>query len=636
MTFSVAPRTFPARLHGACHPLPLPRHAPLSHVAAPPLNNWALVRRMLRLAWRYRWGCARLLILQGLLLLTALGTVGLVGLGIDLVRCHAGHAELPEFFRGWSWFHRWTPMQQVGAVAGAILLLNVLRGWLNFAYSLSAAVLVHRRIVVDLRAAVYEKMQRMSFGFFDSQATGSIMNRVTGDVQAVRAFIDGVIIQLAILAFSLVCYVAYMLTLHVGLTLACLLTTPVLWVITATFSRVVRPAYDRNRQLFDRLVLTLAETIQGMPVIKAFGQQPQARQRFEAANRAVQQQQQSIFWRISLFTPCISLLTQLNLVILLAYGGWLVAQDRLPLGSGLVVFASLLQQFSSQVANLTNLANSIQQSLSGARRVFEILDSPVEIQSPPDAVRLPRARGSVRFENVSFGYQPDREVLNQVSFSVQPGQRVAILGATGAGKTTLLNLLARFYDPAAGRILVDGIDLRRLHLDDLRRNIGLVFQETFLFSDTVANNIAFGNPQATRQQIQRAAEIAAAHEFITQLPRGYDTVLGEEGLDLSGGQRQRLAIARALLLDPPILVLDDPAASIDPHTEHEILQAMEQAMQGRTTFVVAHRLSTLRSADLVLVLHHGQLVQVGTHRELMRLDGPYHHVAHGQLLGAVA
>jgi ATP-binding cassette subfamily B protein len=304
-----------------------------------------------------------------------------------------------------------------------------------------------------------------------------------------------------------------------------------------------------------------------------------------------------------------------------------VTLDRLALGTGLVVFAGLLTQFASQVANLTNITNSIQQSLSGARRVFEVLDTPVEIRSASDAIRLPRARGEVRFERVGFEYDPGAPVLEDVSFSVRPGQCVAILGATGAGKSTLLSLVPRFYDPTRGRVLIDGVDLRNLHVDDLRRNIGLVFQETFLFSHTVAANIAFGHPHATREQVIRAARLACADDFIERLPQGYDTVLGEGGMDLSGGQRQRLAIARALLLDPAILLLDDPAAAIDPHTEQEILAAMSHAMQGRTTFVVAHRLSTLRHADSVIVLDDGRITQTGTHDELMERPGHYRSAA---------
>jgi ATP-binding cassette subfamily B protein len=296
--------------------------------------------------------------------------------------------------------------------------------------------------------------------------------------------------------------------------------------------------------------------------------------------------------------------------------------------------AGLLEQFSGQVNNVATIVNSVQQSLIGARRVFEILDAPVEVKSDPDALRCPRLGGRVQFENVSFTYDGAEAVVREVTLDVAPGQCVAILGATGAGKSVLMSLIPRFFDPTAGRLMLDGIDARRLHLDDLRRNIGLVFQESFLFSNTVAANIAFGHPEATRAEIERAARIAAAHDFITALPHGYDTILGESGNSLSGGQRQRLAIARAVLLEPAILLLDDPTAAIDSETEHEIFEALDRAIAGRTTFIVAHRLSTLRRADFIIVMEDGRIVQRGTHEQLMREPGPYLHVAELQLVDA--
>jgi len=587
---------------------------------------------MLALGLQYKWGCIRLLVLQGLLLITALTVLRLTGLGIDVVHHFADPEKTPppEIPFGLRLPTEWSPLGQVALIAGLILLVELIRGALNYTNTLSAGYLIHTRIVVDLRARVYDKLQRLSFSFFDTNATGSIINRVTSDVQGVRAFVDGVLIQLVILVLSFLCYLTAMLSVHPRLTLACLATTPLMWLVTAAFSRMTRPLYDRNRELVDKVILRLAESIQGVQVIKGFGREQEEIDRFAHDNGEVRNQQRGIFWRVSLFTPIIGWMTQINLVILLAYGGYLVTKGELALGSGIFFFAGLLQQFSSQVANLTNIANSVQQSLSGARRVFEILDAPEAIKSPDNPVRLLRASGQIDFEDVGFEYTAGNPVLRDVSFRVKPGQRIAILGATGAGKSTLLSLLCRFYDPTLGRILMDGVDLKQIDLIDLRRNIGMVFQESFMFSNTVAANIAYGQPEATMQQVQRAARIAAAHEFIAELPHGYDSVLGEGGLDLSGGQRQRLAIARAVLLDPAILLLDDPAAAIDPHTEHEILDAMQRAMLGRTTFVVAHRLSTLRQCDLVIVLDNGRIAQVGTHEKLMEEDGHYREAALSQ------
>jgi len=292
----------------------------------------------------------------------------------------------------------------------------------------------------------------------------------------------------------------------------------------------------------------------------------------------------------------------------------------------------LLQQFTGQVANISTIANSVQQSLAAARRVFEVLDTPVEVQSRPGAIVSGRLTGRIEFERVSFGYTAEKLALAEVSFEAKPGQVIGIFGMTGAGKSSLLGLIPRFYDPQQGRVLADGRDLRELELDGYRRQIGIVYQESFLFSNTVAANIAFGHPQATMEQIERAARIASAHEFIMGLAQGYETVLGESGVDLSGGQRQRLALARALLLEPAILILDDPTASVDARTENEILSALGEAMAGRTTFVVSGRLSLLRRADMILVLEGGRLRQRGRHEELIRQPGPYHETALLQIM----
>lgn len=599
---------------------------------APGLSNGELVRRLFGLAWRYRLHCLRVLGVQLVLLTMGISGLSLTGVGIDYIKHkidgtplagNALHLHLPD---------AWPYGQVLGLLAGLILVLAVCRAYLNYAYAVSVNRLVQQRLVVDLRGEVYDKLQRLSFRFFDANNTSSIITRVTSDVQSVRMFVDQVLIQGVIMVISLTVYLLYMVNLSPSLTLACLATTPLLWILTAWHTRRTQPEYAQNRTLVEKMVQTFVESLQGIAVTKAFGREAEDRARFQAASDAVLAQQQIIFWRVSLFSPAIGFLTRINMMVLLGYGGWLVIQGQLPLGTGLIVFAGLLEQFSGQVNNIATIVNSVQQSLIGARRVFEILDAPVEVKSAPDAVRRPKLRGEVRFENVSFAYDGAEAVVRDIDLTVQAGECVAILGATGAGKSVLMSLVPRFFDPTAGRVLIDGIDARRLDLDDLRRNIGLVFQESFLFSNTVAANIAFGHPGATREQIERAARIAAAHDFIMALPKAYDTVLGESGSGLSGGQRQRLAIARAVLLEPAILLLDDPTAAIDSETEHEIFAALDRAIAGRTTFIVAHRLSTLRRADFVIVMERGRIVQRGTHEELMRQPGPYLHVASLQLV----
>jgi ABC-type multidrug transport system fused ATPase/permease subunit len=592
-----------------------------------------LVHRLLALAWRFRLDC--LLCLGLSLALLILGLIGLQMLGVvvDVIR-HAldPSQRAPVYPFGWTPPGSWQPLQVVVAFSLAIVAQAVLRAVLTYAYNMVTARLTQAKIVPDLRHRLYARLQRLSFRFFDAHGSSSIFNRVTGDVQNTRLFVDGVVLQGLNMAITLGAYFIFMWRIHAWLTLACLSVTAGLWWITHFYSRRLRPAYLRNRELYDHLVQLFSESIRGMQTLKGFAAESHQTQRFDEANRKVSEQQQRIFYDLSVFTPITQFLSQLSLVILFAYGGWLYVHGRIPLGSGLVVFAGLLQQFNGQVANITTIANSVQQSFTAARRVFEVLDTPTEVQTRPGAVSPGTLKGAVVFENVSFGYQAATPTLTDISFEVKPGQVVGIFGMTGSGKSTLLSLIPRFYDPQRGSILVDGTDLRDLDLDAYRRQIGIVHQESFLFSNTVAANIAFGNPQATEAQIQQAAKVASAHDFIMNLPRGYETVLGESGVDLSGGQRQRLALARALLLRPPLLILDDPTASVDARTEHEIVTALKLAMSCRTTFLVANRLSLLRRADVILVLDKGSLVQRGTHDTLVLEPGPYRQTAILQFL----
>jgi ATP-binding cassette subfamily B protein len=521
-------------------------------------------------------------------------------------------------------------MAQLAAVGGVVLVLAAARGTLNYLYSIAVGHLVQMDIVPRMRSAVYDKLQRMSFRFFDATASGSIINRVTGDVQSVRAFVDQVLIQSLILVLSLGVYLVYMTKQHVFLTAACVASTPLLWVAATLFSRWVQPAYAESRKRADELVTFYTESIQGIRVIKGFAREPEREGEFRRRNQAVRDQQRGIFRRVSVFTPSIDLLGQINIVILLGYGGHLVAAGRLTLGD-LVVFAGLLQQFAGQVTNLANIVNTLQQSLISARRVFEVLDAPLEVASAPDAARPARFEGAVRFDAVSFEYHPGARALDGAGFQIRPGQRVVLFGETGAGKTTLMSLIPRFYDPLQGRVSIDGIDVRSIDLETLRAQVGVVFQESFLFSASVADNLAFGRPEASRAEIEQAARLACAHDFISALPHGYDTILEEGGANLSGGQRQRLAIARAILRDPPILLLDDPTAAVDPQTEGEVLAALEQVARRRTTFVATHRLVACYGADLILVLDDGRIVERGTHDQLLLARGHYFRAAMLQL-----
>lgn len=586
-------------------------------------SNWALIRRMLALAWRFRAACLQVCVQQTVLVGLGLFSLGLTGLGIDVIRHAVDPASAaPRWPFGLSPPADWSTMGVLAAIAATVAVFALLQSSLRFYDAVTMARLV-QSIVIRLRSDVYAKLGSLSFRFFQNNQSSAIINRVAGDVQAMRMFVDGVVIEVLGVAITLVVYLGYMLSIHARLTLVSLATTPLLWLLAVVFSRAVKPAYRHNRELSDQMIQRLSENVQGISVVKGFGLEQAETDKFAAANDAVRDHKRTIFWKISLFHPSMYFLTKWNMAVLLGYGGYLVMQGELLLGEGLFVFANLLQQFANQIEQVTNIANSIQSSLVGAQRVFEVLDAPAEIQSPAVPVRSGRARGTVRFEDVSFGYRHQTPVLHGIDFEVHPGQCVAVVGATGAGKSTLLGLIPRFYDSQRGRVLVDGVDVRSWHLEDLRRNVGMVFQEGFLFSHSVAANIAFGNPAATQGEIERAARIAAAHDFICELPHGYETIVGEYGANLSGGQRQRLALARAVLMDPAILLLDDATSSVDAETEHAILGALDDVLGGRTTFVVAHRLSTLERADLVLVLEEGRLTRVGTHAELLAGAGGY-------------
>jgi len=593
----------------------------------------SLVRRLTGLAWQFRTNFLLSLGLSISLVLLGLAGLQLLGIVIDVIR-HALDPDLPapQFPFGWQAPPAWSPLKLIAALAAAIAVQALLRATLTYTYNMVTARLTQGNIVPLLRSRLYERLQHLSFSFFDEHGSHSIFNRVTGDAQSTRLFVDGVLLQGTETVLTLLVYALFMWRIHPALTAACLSISVPLAILTRYYSERLRPGYLKNRELQDRLVLLLSESVRGMQTVKGFAAEPHQVQRFREGNDRVSSQQRRIFRDLSIFAPCTQFLSQLSLVILFAYGGWLYVHGRIALGGGLVVFAGLLQQFAGQVANLSTIANSVQQSLAAARRVFEVLDTEAEVQSKENARDPGTLTGRVEFDGVTFAYGDAEPALQDISFAAAPGQVVGIFGLTGAGKSSLLSLIPRLYDPSRGRILADGQDLRDLDLDAYRRQIGIVYQETFLFSNTVAANIAFGHPHATMDQIREAARLSSADEFISALPKGYDTVLGESGVDLSGCQRQRIALARALLLQPPILILDDPTASVDARTENEIVSALRTAMAGRTTFVVSGRLSLLRRADVILVLEDGKLTKTGVHDDLVKVPGAYRETALLQLM----
>jgi len=581
------------------------------------VSSSQLLRRLLRLAMEYRGPSAVVLLMQTVLVALSLSTLGLTGLGIDYLSSQVlKNADPPQWPFGLHPPAAWSPVNIITALSAAILMVALATAALKYLAAVASGAL-SQHILIRVRTEIYAKLQQLSFQFYDSGESSSIINRAAGDANNVRNFVDGVIIRLITVLLTLTVFLIYMLKMHVGLTLACLATTPLLWIGAAVFSKVVQPAYRKASELGDVMIRTLVENLQGIQVVKGFAREDDQADKFRQANHNIRDLKESIFFKISTFQPAMGLLTQFNMLVLIGYGGVLVIRGELALGAGLFVFANLLHEFANQVSHITNVVNSIQSSLASAERVFEVLDAPVLISSRPDARRLPTIQQSIEFEHVSFGYHPEKPILKDVCLTIHAGECVGITGPTGAGKTTLLSLLKRFYDVSSGRILLDGTDIRHLNLDDVRRATGIVFQESFLFSNTVAANIAFGDPMASQQQIEEAARIASADGFIRELPDSYESMVGEHGSNLSGGQRQRLALARALLIGPSVLLLDDATASVDPETEHEIREAMVSAMQGRTTVVISNRLSTLRQTDRIVVLQNGLIDAIGTHEQLL-------------------
>ena len=595
--------------------------------ARPKLSSKKMLRRLLRLALEYRGPCTAVVLMQITLVALGLSTLGMTGLGIDYLSSQVLKRSPPA---NWPFgLHppaSWSSLHVIAGLSAMILIVAMLTAALKYLAAIASAAL-SQEVLIRIRTDVYSKLQQLSFNFYDAGESSSIINRAAGDASNVRNFIDGVIIKVLTVFLTLTVYLIYMLNMHVWLTIACLASTPLLWVSAVVFSKLVQPAYRHASELSDVMIRTLVENLQGIQVVKGFARETEQAERFEQANLNIRDLKESIFFRISTFQPIIGLLTQINMLVLIGYGGTLVIRGELALGAGLFVFANLLHEFANQVSQITNIANSIQTSLASAERVFEVLDEPIQIATSPDAQRIKHVSNTIEFDHVSFGYNPDRMVLHDISLRIESGECVGITGRTGSGKTTLLSLLKRFYDVTSGSICLDGVDLRRLNLDDVRRSIGIVFQDSFLFSNTVAANIAFGVPDATLEEVTAAARIAAADEFIRELADKYDSIVGEHGSNLSGGQRQRLALARAIVTNPSVLLLDDATASVDPETEHEIREAIVAAMRDRTTIVVSNRLSTLRQTDRIVVLQEGRIKAVGTHEQLLQSCEYYRELA---------
>ncbi len=521
--------------------------------------------------------------------------------------------------------------QAIFWAAGLILVFAFARATFAFAQTFLSQAM-SQNVAYDLRNELYAKIQRLSFSYHDRNQTGQLMVRATDDVEKVRMFIgQGMLMAIQAVVLLTGTLIILFLT-NVRLTLIVLPILPVALFMFMLFGKITQPLFTEVQRRLSRLNTILQENLAGIKVIKAFAREPEQTRRFETAADSYMEQQIKVARIFSFLFPIVFLVANLGQAAVIYFGGKQLIFGTLSFGEW-QKFSLYLVYIFFPLGQLGFIISQMSQASASAKRVFDILDARNDVVDKPDAIDLPPIEGRVTFDDVSFRYFSNSEwVLRHVDFEAQPGQTVALLGATGSGKTTIINLIPRFYDVSEGAVRVDGYDVRDVKIASLRRQIGIVLQETTLFSGTIRDNIAFGKPDASMEEIIAAAKAAAAHEFIMSFPDGYDTPVGERGTTLSGGQKQRIAIARALLMDPRILILDDATASVDVATELKIQQALDKLMEGRTSFVIAQRISTVLNADLILVLEKGRIVARGRHHELMETSPQYAEIYHSQLV----
>ena len=524
-------------------------------------------------------------------------------------------------------------------VAGDLSRLAPLIGLLVVVYALIQLIRVAdnyvrhslgERFILDMRVSLYAYLQRLSLSFFERTSTGELMSRVTNDVNALEQFVTHGTALTAVDLLRLMGATVVLFILNWQLALLVIIPVPLLAVGLRAFNTRIRPVYRQVRHRLGDINAQLQDNLAGMKVIQAFGQEERALQRFTTESEEYYQARVKGIWYWSTFFPAMSFVASLGTVIVLGAGSVMVVNGSLSLGT-LVAFLAYMASFYEPINRLTEVDDIFQQAIAAGERIFELLDTAPDIQDAPGAVDLPPIRGEVAFDDVHFDYGTGDEVLHDVEFRMAPGEVVALVGPSGAGKTSVANLLCRFYDPILGRIEVDGHDLRQVRLGSLRRQVAVVLQDTFLFNSTVRDNLLYGKPGASDDEIVAATKAAYAHEFVEALPQGYDTEVGERGVKLSGGQKQRLALARAILADPRILILDEATSSVDAEAEYLIQQALEAVLKGRTALVIAHRLSTIRNADKIIALEEGRIVEVGDHHELLERGGLYSQLYRRQL-----
>jgi subfamily B ATP-binding cassette protein MsbA len=516
-------------------------------------------------------------------------------------------------------------------IAVALAVMQAGRWVLNYGQRYYLAV-VTQQLVYRMSKDLFEHVQQLSLRFFERWGTGEIISRTTNDIQALQQMVQGTTIMSIASAFNMAAFAVIMFLLNWQMALLVYATVPLLVIASTVTAEKLRVRYLRVQETSADVNNVLQENISGVRVSKAFAQEGEQRRRFSAENRNSLDANMSTATVQAVATPAIQMISAGGMAVVLFFGTWQILHGQMTVGT-LVAFVSYLIQFYQPVEDIIRVNNIMQQALAAAERIFEFIDEQPDVEETPEAVALTDVRGAVAFEGVTFAYEPGKPVLQDVSLSAAPGEIVALVGHTGSGKTTMVNMIPRFYDPDEGRLTVDGRDLREVTLESLRDQIAVVIQETFLFGATIMENIRYGRLEATDEEVIQAAQQAHAHEFIMKLDGGYEAWAGESGVLLSRGQRQRIALARAILKDPRILILDEATSDVDTETEVLIQQALETVMQGRTTFVIAHRLSTIRHANQIVVMNRGRIVERGSHAELLAAGGAYRELYDSQFAG---
>lgn len=573
--------------------------------------NPRLYRTLLGFIRPYAGRLAAGAVLMALTAATALVGPYLVGLAID------------RFIE-----HRDT--QGLNLLALAFITAALLNWWSSFGQTYLVSW-VGQKIIYDMRERMFRHLQRLSFRFYDSMATGRIMSRLMSDVDAINQLVSAGLVTVFADSLILIAIMATMLKMNWQLALVSFLTIPVLLLVLQYFKNRMRDAFMELRRKQADMNANLAESISGVRVTQSFTREDVNQVNFDQINEQTRQANMGAISVMAMFFPAIEVVSAFGITLVLWYGGVLIQGETPDVTVGQVAaFILFLNRFFQPIRDLSQVYNVFQAAVVSAERVTEVLDQVPEIQDTPAAYVMPRAAGDVRFDRVTFGYKPDQTVLRSVDLQAEAGQTIALVGPTGAGKSSIINLLARFYDPREGRVLVDGHDLRGVKQYSWRGQLGVVLQDTFLFTGTIGDNIRYGRPEATDAEVEAAAQAVGAHEFIERLPDGYRTNVNERGSKLSVGQRQLIAFARALCSDPAVLILDEATSNIDTYTEVLIQGAMRRLLAGRTSFVIAHRLSTIRNADRIYFIDDGQVVEEGRHEELLALKGRYADLYLGQ------